>query len=151
MFQGFIMALLGLIPFLKELILGNQTIRQAIMNNKFVVVLGFVFMLLFGSMLYMRDAATAANERANRFKLELNSKVCPTPQTVFLPDPQATSREELILTLKAQIKDLEARIPAPEGKSSHKSNHHTKYRTNHGTNDDTENEALDRLYQRTHH
>lgn len=147
MFQGFIMALLGLIPFLKELILGNQTIRQAIMNNKFVVVLGFVFMLLFGSMLYMRDAAKAANERAVHFKSLLEAKVCPTPQTVILPDPMAASREELILTLKARIKDLEVRKPAPPH-TSHK--HHT---TPHPSNDNStsENNALDRLYQRSRH
>jgi hypothetical protein len=129
MFGEFLTLMLSIFPFFKELILGNQTVRDAFMHNKLVVLLGILFLFMIGSNLYIDDTAKYLKLQVDKLNAQIaadkvkvpvpgSTLLCPakpiaiatTPLPILTPTPAVaveSPAEQLkdteINTLKSQL------------------------------------------------
>lgn len=90
MFNDFLTLIWSVFPFLKELILGNQTVRDVILKNKLFVFLLLLFLFMMGSNLYMDDTvkylrSQIAADQKKITEIQTKNSVPPQLKTVTCP------------------------------------------------------------------
>jgi hypothetical protein len=143
MFNIFLTLISSIFPFLKELVLGNQTVRDALMNNKLMVFMAFLFIFIFGSNLYTHDINTYLKNKVDDLTKQLAEKtssppsICPpiTPKVVFATP---SVKESIVDPNQGVIAAKDARIKQLEMELSKKK---------HTSQAEVTNDPLDRLYK----
>lgn len=154
MFNVFLTVISSIFPFLKELILGNQTVRDALTQNKFMVFMGFLFLFVFGANLYMDDANTYLKGQVTALSQQLSAAKQLTPITCPKIDPKIVlSTPALPATVSATTLPTQADMAAKDARikalEQELSKQHTAHRRPSSTATSTTqpvHDPLDRLY-----
>jgi len=88
MLSAFLTLITSIFPFLKELILGNQTVRDALSHNKLMVFMGFLFLFMFGANLYMDDVDVYLKGQVDSLNKQLTALKSTPPLTCPKIDPK---------------------------------------------------------------
>jgi zona occludens toxin (predicted ATPase) len=169
MFNGFLALIWGVLPFLKELILGNQTVRDTLMKNKLVVFLALLFLFVMGSNFYMEDTAKYLKNQNTTLSKQLvdassQASKCPsvlTPATVattkLSPVPASTA-PTLVPPMVAtpNVAVAHTGVPVPDTKDQEiaalKTQLQQAQRKSHSSRSDSPtsvpNDPLDKLYEK---